>query len=211
VIAEKVKERPIIFIGDSPKWILEDRKTQTRRIINPQPEYRHRDIVYEKIRNTLVEYSMIKGCWNEVKHHKCPYGKVGDRLWVRETFCSGIGVGGCIDNDINKPINVIYKADSEWENQIVKWSPSIHMPRGDSRINLEITNIGVQRIQDISDYDIRMEGIDLQIGGTLEEIKEVMRNKFSTLWDSKNKKRGYGWLVNPYVWGPIEFKRIVNE
>lgn len=113
---------------------------------------------------------------------KCPYGVAGDLLWVRETFA---------ENDVlplsaRPPGEYIYRADSVHD-----------MPRRVSRIMLEITGIGVERVQDISEADAKAEGFS--------GIKE-----FLGLWNDINAKRGYGWGVNPFVW-VVSFRRIETK
>lgn len=198
-----MKERPILFNTEMVRAVLDGRKSQTRRVIKPQPDHRHRDVVFEEKRNKLIEYSMISGCWNEVVEHKCPYGKPGDRLWVRETWA--------ID-PVEK--GVWFKADEFWtEANSPKWKPSIHMPRKYSRINLEITNIRVERVNDITSYDMVREGVPDSVrqidlfGAEGDEIRKIKIIPFRIFWGSINKSRGYGWDVNPWVW-VVEFKRI---
>jgi len=113
-----------------------------------------------------------------------PYGSVGDLLWVREAWRP-------IDDDIpvGKLTNgstIYYRADYVSEAG-EKWRPSIHMPRWASRITLEVVNIRVEWLQQISRYDSYLEGCSSV-------------TQFIELWDSINSKRGYGWNANPMVW-----------
>jgi hypothetical protein len=140
---------------------------------------------------------------------KCPYGQVGDRLWVRETFCVLAGDEG-LDYTVYKaePEHEKYMADLIKDGHKVKWHPSIFMPRWASRITLEITGIRVQRIQEISEADAITEGALLEItkyGLTMEYQNHI--EPFCELWDDINFKRGYSWESNPWVWA-LEFKRI---
>jgi len=198
-----VKERPILFSGPMVRAILEGRKTQTRRVIK-LPESRGEweastlggpGVYYKDGTPCNSEDAII---WNTTTG-KCmgsPYGMSGDRLWVRETFMRAVP-----DHiKIGKRIYV-YKTDDDADrwSKYWKWSPSIHMPRIASRINLEITNIRVERVQDISRADCEAEGLKLLQGG--------VRSEFAVLWDSINKARGYGWTKNPWVW-VVEFKVI---
>jgi hypothetical protein len=95
-----------------------------------------------------------------------------------------------------------------WEHKSIKWRPSIHMPRWASRINLEVTNIRVEMVQDIPDGDISEEGIRCPIGYLdYPELTDMAENSFRDLWNSINKKRGFGWDENPWVW-VVEFRRV---
>lgn len=189
----EVKERPIIFSGPMVRAILEGRKTQTRRVIKPQPsDAWMREAVtdwseyYKPTRVGLKKYLWI--CHpTENKEIVCPYGKPGDRLWVRETFV--------LEQDVDeneppfsdgRPLMRNNDMEAEWawlrphyratdptpelscegaphqcdgREPCCHWKPSIFMPRWASRITLEITNIRVQRIQGISEADAIAEGV----------------------------------------------------
>lgn len=190
----KVKEHPIIFSTDMVKAILDGRKTQTRRILRPQPYLYIKKWVWAFRKGKLS----TDGYWLE----HCPYGQVGDRLWVRETWRTERRIDSySVGNVMDAPsFSLWYKTTSfgdgtvEFDQQkdgAGKWRPSIHMPRWASRITLEITGIRVERLQEI-DYEYNKEG-----------CKDW--TSFVYLWDSLNAKRGYGWEVNPWVW-MIEFK-----
>jgi len=198
-----MKERPILFSADMVKAILEGKKTQTRRVMKPQPD------------NELTKYSLNGAInWRDESSNLgeypygnytgCPYGQVGDRLWVRETYWqdqSG-GLWG-------------YKAGGiEWppSNCGGKAKPSIHMPRWASRINLEITGIRVERLQEITEIDALNEGAEAWYktapntygAGYIWDSKGHIMG-FARLWNSINKPP-YDWGSNPFVW-VIEFKR----
>jgi len=163
-----MKERSICFNTEMVRAILEGRKTQTRRLMNGK-------FVFG---SCITEKGEIINC---------PYGKIGYRLWVKETFTYitlGCAVAMC------------YKADGYQIGS--NWKTSIHMPRWASRILLEITNIRVERVQDITEKEAMEEG---HIFGC-DSIEW-----FQDMWDSINEKRGYGWEKNPWVW-VIEFKRV---
>lgn len=160
------------------KAILEGRKTQTRRIIKPQPNAWH------KFNNGFL----IPELGGE--KIKCPY-QIGQTLWVRETWAESI-------NSKRHGNTYIYKADG-WEYPF-KWKPSIFMPRWASRFNIEVTNIRVERLQDISVEDCKKEGIEIDYFLAFGNPEQFFKTSFKILWDSINKKRGYGWDVNPYVW-----------
>lgn len=176
-------ERPILFSGEMIRAILEGRKTQTRRVIKPQPEFDGGFPIW----------------WPQ-----CPYGKKGDRLWVREAFS--------VCDHPQGPV-CSYKADHP-QDEYLKWRPSIHMPRCASRITLEIINIRIEQLQEISDSDALAEGvpvnesaISVPLSGEFDEKETIPRALYRDLWDSINAKRGFGWDVNPWVW-VIEFKRL---
>jgi hypothetical protein len=191
-----MKESPINFSTEMVRAILEDRKTQTRRIIKPPNKYA---LPY---RWTIVKphsgggWMATDGIPEKIKEldktgFKCPYGEVGDRLWVRETYM------------INTMGICVYKA-AWWDGAFpkeIKWQPSIFMPRKYSRIILEITGIRCERVQEITEEDAKKEGVlpDKETGGYVDS--------FMCLWDSLNAKRGYGWDKNPYVWC-VAFRRI---
>lgn len=207
-----MKERPILFNSVMVNAILEGRKTQTRRILKVQPPETVKTIVplyqmepipavtevsfHEVLDNDIPHCSSITRC-------KCPFGKVGDRLWVRETFSYALNEDDHICDKNGNPVwdakdAHIYFAASE-TNVEGKWIPSIHMPRWASRILLEITNIRVERLNDISESDCLKEGI----GSAL--LRDCKQPKFMQLWESIN---GIGsWATNPWVW-VIEFKVI---
>lgn len=164
----------------------------------------------------------------------CPYGKPGDRLWVRETWAQIWKYEGCIGEDTTEPYNcsmcsgcrIEYRADTknscpgDWPESMAKeddeaprWKPSIHMPRWASRITLEITNMRVERLNDITEEDAKAEGAkekhNIFHDAIQAHIGNVAIRNFAVLWDSIYSKRGLGWDANPWVW-VIEFKRISN-
>ena len=172
-----MKERPILFKGEMVRAIMEGRKTQTRRIV------KNTDLI-ETIEDGIPYYQDEYGDYHKTES-ACPYGKIGSLLWVRETFNSD----WCD--------HVIYKADggsaiSAGYDSEPKWKPSIHMPRIASRINLEITNIRVERLQDITEEESQAEGVS-------------SKGEFKLLWCAIN---GFdSWNENPFVW-VIEFKKV---
>ena len=209
-------ERPILFNGDMVRAILDGTKTQTRRIVKLNASGRTQC----KGKNWHVE--------DPDAVLACPFGKAGDRLWVRETFIrdwkdeNGDGEPDQYDEDGNEnPIQTFYRADGhidweidgEWCN--TPWKPSIHMPRAASRITLEITNVRIDRLHRISESDSKKEGseclitknctakdrsfLNLPIMNDLHPYK----NGFALQWDSI-----YGnWKSNPWVWA-IEYRLL---
>jgi hypothetical protein len=185
-----MKERPILFSGPMVQAILDGRKTQTRRVVKPQPEYWEQTGGYHYPLDKKPYRGAPVGRVRSIDEYRCPYGQPGDRLWVRETWHQYAGG------------EVIYRADygpESYQAGAKGWRPSIFMPRWASRITLEITGVRVERVQDISADDARAEGVS---------APDVLpRSKFATLWDSINAKRGYGWDMNPWCWC-VEFKAV---
>lgn len=185
--------------------ILEDRKTMTRRVVKPQPSD---DGLWNDTRFPRSLQSTLQG-WNgtvdstgESKQFKCPYGQIGDVLWVRETWRPCIfGVAKycykvAVLNDIfKKEPPLIYVAD---DHKSYPWKPSIFMPKAACRLFLEITDIRVEWLQDISEADAKAEGVKAE--GALTHYYW-----FEQLWKSINGADS--WNNNPWVW-VISFKRI---
>ena len=186
-----MKERPIIFSTEMVRAILDLKKTMTRRVIKPQPIYYEHGAWFEWER-TKRDLNATYLAVNMPNY--CPYGQVGGKLWVRETWW-------CPE----KGLPVAYKANLE-PHQVDKqvWKPSIFMPRWASRILLEITEVRAERLQEITAGDCTREGILYEDG---DYVTMRVFEKFKELWDSLNAKRGYGWETNPWVW-PISFKRL---
>ena len=184
-------EKPILFSAPMVRAILEGRKTMTRRILKPQP-----DSIGGKI-DALFK-------WH-----------IGDRLWVRETFCchSGRAPDPIKEPDLSRRATAIlgngeiiftyYKADCDKiPLEHLKWKPSIHMPRWASRITLEVTGVKVHRLQDISRGDAMEGGCPFpnMANGT------DPRDWFADIWQSSN---GNGsWQENPWVVA-VSFKRVL--
>ena len=154
-----VRERPILFSAPMVRAILEGRKTQTRRVVKPQP---HHGPVGEMVCLGGADWAMDDGDLSG--QFRCPYGVPGDRLWVREAWAPNEGsAGGYIYRaDVGEGSSGFYQADlkiGEWTHIAPRWRSSIHMPRWASRITLRITDVRVERLQDISEADAIAEGL----------------------------------------------------
>jgi hypothetical protein len=205
-----MKERPILFSAEMVRAILEGRKTQTRRVIKPQP-----DLLWNVMpdgRSCRGDHHRSHDCeWEQLR---CPYGVPGDRLWVRESFRMGKApncpqgiawVGGTEEHSRviphpDAPANAMHMA-LRWEKK-----PSIHMPRWASRITLEIVDIRVQQLQEIGEEDAAVEGVRAW-STPMPNSGHVYIPEFINLWNKINAKRGFGWDTNPWVWA-ITFKRV---
>ena len=214
------RERPILFSAAMIPALREGRKTQTRRVVNfgkhGCDDLQH--VEYARDGMPIWWGSPPDDSIRQSDYYDhgmpCPYGKSGDQLWVRETFGFGWNSGAGFYTAIpptgreDKPEKVYYKADNQFDESKGKhcWRPSIYMPRWASRINLEITGVRVQRLQDISDGDIRAEGMALTDLDGRSIPRKKWRCVFSRTWDEINGKRlGCDWESNPWVWA-ITFK-----
>lgn len=189
-----MKERPILFKGEMVNAIIEGRKTQTRRIMKPQPILENGLLRWVKF-----PLDICLDSHSDVVARYSPYGHKGDVLWVRECF------------SMTADGHVHYKAT---DMPVGQWKPSIHMPKYLSRITLEVTDVRVERIQDISDEDAKAEGVtpvDPNGEGLASYIVKRTGNRhkpaFSMLWDDINEPRGYGWDANPWVW-VVTFRKV---
>jgi len=207
-----MKERPILFNAEMVRAVLDGRKTQTRRVMKPQPDDDARITIGEIGTSLGVAYIGNERSGGIATRVPCPYGQPGDRLWVRERHSFNDSMKsaspGCwlvdveySDGTEQNILAEIKKPKLTRERGETGWRPSIFMPRWASRITLEITGIRVERVQDISEEDVHAEGCDIMTTGQAHA-----QAWFHKLWDSINAKRGYGWNDNPWVW-VNEFKR----
>lgn len=210
-----MKERGMIFNSEMVRAILEGRKTQTRRMIKGvdgaasfNPEW---DINGEEIFVVLGEKDHT-GMNPVLGAISCPFGVVGDRIWVRETWAeAGPSAPNLKLYRANYPAHVPTYYENAPPADEIRWTPSIHMPRWASRITLEVTGVRVERLNSISQEDAQAEGMELtgwrptysdpDSGG---EVWTPYDN-FAQLWESIYGEEG--WKANPWVW-VIEFKRI---
>lgn len=220
-----MKERPILFSAPMVRALLDGTKTQTRRIVKPQPSF------LGAIGNPNQPFVTLDAGLH--KPIRCPYGQPGDRLYVRETWAEtdlhdgtpvvAYRAGGCIPvgrNTSEGPDFLIHKWAQPDTTCCEAWKPSIHMPRWASRITLEITGVRVERLQDISKADAIAEGIESLTYGGETTWRDYSLNdewaavspmlyhpidSYESLWESIN---GPGsWDANPFVW-IVEFKRV---
>lgn len=216
-----MKERPILFSGPMVRAILKGKKNQTRRILKLDERVSYIEIDGKQVPKTIQKFvcgrsrAYITACemrdgigpwWHPHAGHlgeplpadriaaACPYGKPGDRLWVREAFAVGRASGF-----------TYYRADGDGEtingnalkNFDDSWRPSIHMHRHRSRITLEVLEVSVEKLQDISEADAKAEGVQDLGGG--------YKNAFGCLWAEINGPDSLG--KNPWVW-VVKFKTI---
>jgi len=196
------KERPIIFSADMVNAILAGNKTQTRRVIKPQP-----DGTWARDENTGCHkmYPLDENMdgipwWNIGGINglpKCKYGKIGEKLWIRETYQSCIQCGHI--NYRASGQNNCAACDATFGN----WNPSIYMPRSASRILLEITDIRVERLNDISVIDCCNEGAPIDDGHPQQT--HAVQTWYQELWEQINGEGS--WSQNPFVF-VISFKRV---
>ncbi len=191
-------DRPILFSAPMVNALLSGTKTQTRRIIKPNKHGYYPIYFGNKIVATVFHSPIVDS--TKYAH--------GDRLYVRESFSYNAR-----DRIHNKPISCWYWADGPLVdangNPMTrpKPKPSIHMPRWASRMTLEVTGVKVERVQDISEEDAGAEGHPQrpEISNDQAAHDDAARDWFADLWDSINKKRGYGWRTDPFV-AAVSFK-----
>ena len=230
-----MKERGMIFNAEMVRAILDGRKTQTRRIMKVQPsegftpmnmslepDYKARWYtpgIVDKDGYLQPASKEVFGVSNENEGYSCPFGAVGDRIWVRET--SGLQVrrdalGGTGEFRVYRASNpdAIRFTTASGKDYPIKWTPSIHMPRWASRITLEITDVRVERLNDISEGGATAEGVP-PAGSLLPDYPGTFltpkgdfataKVAFQRLWESIYGEEN--WQDNPWVW-VIEFKRV---
>lgn len=228
-----IKERPSLFSAPMVRAILEGRKTVTRRVVKVQPfdlSWSRHDHRFEYTAGRLENGDEIDGFYAYTTRSggewsaKCPYGQPGDRLWVRETFADLRGTGIEHRPDPEGPLQrYAYAADCRpgsyadeaRKDYGIKWKPSIHMPRAACRILLEITEVRVERLGDISDEQALAEGVRLYTDHAefgdwyhvegIETYSAAPRRSFELLWSSINGADS--WNSNPWVW-VVEFKQV---
>ncbi|ARG86775.1 hypothetical protein [Pseudomonas aeruginosa] len=205
-----MKERPILFTGPMVRAILEGRKTVTRRVVKPQPDFL----------GSMVDPNTPFKPLDAGLHARitCPYGEPGDRLWVREAWAADAQVDAIAPHDLSQGEPIWYPADLSVRQTACsmiskgRGRSSIHMPRWASRILLEITAVRVERLQDISEEQALAEGVHgepcdhaRQACSDIGCWGDTAKGAFGFLWEQLN---GAGaWQANPWVW-VVEFKRV---
>lgn len=219
----------ILFKGEMVRAILEDRKTQTRRIIKPQPK--NRPILAASGLTIGADPALDGSEWydadfiNPGTEMRCKQGRIGDILYVKETYAETESDGGPV---------ILYRAggsrmhgatgskrDGTWKDvtfdgeagQVYppdRWKPAIFMPRWASRITLEIVDIRAERLQDITEADAIAEGLHrdangLWTWGDYPSGSTSPVHAYQLLWDSINREKS--WDLNPFIW-IIEFRRV---
>lgn len=204
-----MKARPILFSAPMVRALLDGSKTQTRRIVKPQPER-----VYFADNEPSVQRMKWKGTTYRPSYCLCPYGVPGDLLWVRETW----GLSGDLadlslrDYRIEDPVSIIrmfgsslkYRADRDgYDEATQSWRPSIHMPRWASRLTLRITDVRVERVRSLSRDDAKAEGVRQSEGWTSDEKGRHFHavspiESFRHLWTDINGPDA--WSRNDWVW-----------
>lgn len=194
--------KPILFNTEMVRAILDGRKTQTRRVLKPQPEITGKLGLY----HWKCYWDMIGESEVSSKLRNSPLARytIGDILYVRETWRKNNG-------------KYFYKADQcadydDYKFGVARYHPSIHMPKEAARIFFRVTGVKVERLQDITAAECVREGIPKE--SLIEVGEDFTIGQFSDLWDSTIKKKDlslYGWEANPWVW-VYEFERIeANE
>lgn len=237
------RERPILMSGEMVRAILDGRKTQTRRTAGLDRVNARADDWLPPSGPCETDgrfvFTAERGEAEQVRV-LCPFGQPGDRLWVRET--SYIAPVGFVERDSHcnnltdpdgNPRCVGWAASMDADSVRcareygVKPTPSIHMPRWASRLTLEVTDVRVERLQDIGRSDVLAEGVTVPADGSapllritgkhapyeymkpgtiergtvrITDPEDFIRAHFASLWDALNDKRGYGWGTNPWVW-----------
>ena len=219
--------KPILFNTEMVRAILDGRKSCTRRLVKPQPNEKH---TYQLGFVTDSTEKKEVGCFGfgideyggSIQYAKPPY-QPGDILYVRETW----GISNL--NYESKIAYIVYRASEEQENEGCRkvhlpdekfekmyesmaesepeWHPSIHMPKEAARIWLKVTDVRVERLQDITADSIRNEGLS-SLAVHCGDM-EIALKEWENLWNSTIKKSDidrYGWGANPWVW-VIEFER----
>lgn len=210
-----IRERPILMSAPMVRGILEGRKTQTRRVMKPQPPEDVGSLDVGAYHPTIIvrgeeepgEETFGASTWDGEWAVKCPYGRPGDHLWLRET-CLRLKTE--IGSKVGAPENDEFLYDDDPDYDIcwpvkgeaidLGWRvcPSIHMPRFASRLTLDLTDVRVERVQDISEDDAKAEGAPADTSDFAGYTPHV--SGFAYLWQTINAKRGYGWNANPWVW-----------
>ncbi len=194
-MTKTITERPMLFNAALVRAILSGQKTQTRRPMKPQPEHLQ---CYGWKGRTIHDSEYCHWCWKqhvgldnmhnitEQLGAACPYGRPGERLWVRETH-------RFTDGAEDFPLHAVrYRASGHPKNDR-RWRPSIHMPRWASRIDLEITDVHIEQVQDITELDARLDGLD-----SVDNFRATWERIYPGSWD----RNDWIWVLDFKRWGP---------
>lgn len=205
-----MSERGIIMQAESVRAIIAGRKTQTRRVVTAGRGQEWLSIqgvaAVPSMRTVMIGAEL----WAQMDHPhggpggcvRCPYGAPGDRLWVKEAWTRWCSVEGC-----DKRGHIAYRADASAEvERMTSWRSPMSMPRWASRLTLEVVEVRVQRVQDLTVADAEAEGID-PAPHAMKPSGLDMIDAYRTAWDALNAKRGFAWASNPWVWA-VTFKRV---
>lgn len=206
-------DRPILFSAPMIRALLDGRKTQTRRVLKPQPivepngawRWEGRNGGFVGAMGTHVDDGFPESAKDFSRFQP------GDRLWVKETYSGPHRMGDIPPRDWSHDLPIHYWADSNPKSG--DWGrpkPSIHMPRWASRLTLVVTDVRVERLQDISEADAIAEGVRRNPHGNGDQWIDYPegssavgwidpRDSFRSLWDGLNAARGFGWGANPWV------------
>lgn len=200
--------RPILFNTEMVEGILRDRKHNTRRIVKPQPK---KDMKYklgycmDGNKRDIGKFGFgSHECGGHILYAKPP-ALIGDILWVRETWSEWT------DGYVYKAWTSPFPQPGRYPDKMMKWHPSIHMPKEAARIFLRVTEVRVERLKDMTLDDFLAEGVVLRPEAFNDPENAYMQSKklFIHIWDSTINKEQHdlcGWDANPWVW-VIEFER----
>lgn len=221
-----MSEKPILFSGSMVRAILSGQKTQTRRVVRPQPLHGVGRYTEDGTPGEVDWVILDEDGDPTDSALRCPYGAPGDALWVRETWAVGRAFDRTRPSEIptvERDVSVWWQADGSAEESVNRgrWRPSLHMPRWASRITLDVVSVRVERLQAITGPGILAEGavarphddpllgrcpVSAFDGCAYPDLVSLWRAG----WDSINGKRpGCSWADNPWVW-VVEFRRITT-
>jgi hypothetical protein len=195
--AEEKKTHPIVLSGAEVRAVLDGKKTQMRRIIKVDPSSRVDG-------QAMDPHELLFSAPPDlvpVRYHR------GDGLWVRETWAHDAESIGQIrtqtEDVLGSNHGPYYRADGTHENSGIRWQPSISMPRWASRLTLDVTDVRVERLQDITEDDARSEGCDED--GPVGYIPAMIkmgncRYQFANEWAETSIGKKHPWDINPWVW-----------
>lgn len=195
-----MKERPILFSGPMVRALLNGSKTQTRRFVKARTDRNFGS-------RCVLQPHELAGEVNRGDYQNCPYGKPGDRLWVREAWRVIDLADVFAPREITAAHRIWFEADGPHEPPAGRYRPGMFMPRWASRILLEVTAVRVERLQDISNSDAIAEGVNVHPDHRHKPRESILSpmQGYRDLWESINGPDS--WEDNPWVW-VIEFKRI---